>query len=300
MESIRNLRYFVAVADEQSFTRAAARLGVSQPTLSKQLKELETEFGQPLFDRTTRTVTLTAAGEVLYERARSIVGLYDRARIDLAQSGTIAGDVRLALAETPCMASLVEAVALLRQRAPLVRVAFRAADEEHARHRLQTGLADVAVFAGHADLGGLASMKLAQSSRWGVLTAAGGPLAHLEAVRACDLAGLPVWISEQACRRDEFAAWFGSAAGRITIAGSYDLVFNASLVARAGAAHVLCLEGIVSGLAEVGLRWLPLSPALPADVVAAWDKTRSFTPAVQLLLELWRAIEARHSQPDTL
>ncbi|MDO4936303.1 MAG: LysR family transcriptional regulator [Sutterellaceae bacterium] len=291
MESIRNLQYLITVADEQSYSRAAVRLGVSQPTLSKQIKELETEFGHALFTRTTRRVELTAKGEMLYERAKSIVALYEQAKREALHEEVLAGDVRITLAETPAIASLIETIKRVRQQAPRVRVHLVSAAEDIAKHDLQTGEADFAVFVGNADTNNFATMKLHQKVHWGLLTKADGPLAEKTFVRARDLIDLPIFISEQSCRRNEFSAWFGPIWNDICITGSYNLVFNASLLAREGIAHVLCLDNIVTGLDEIGLKWLPLKPQLTAEVTAAWDKNRTFTAATRLFLSVWQEVQ---------
>ena len=291
MESIRNLQYLITVADEQSYSRAAERLGVSQPTLSKQIKELETEFGHALFTRTTRRVELTAKGEMLYERAKSIVSLYEQAKREALHEDVLVGDIRITLAETPAIASLIEAIKRLQKEAPRVRIHLVSAAEDIARHDLQTGVSDFAIFVGNADTNNFATMKLHQKVHWGLLTQARGPLAKKNFVRARDLPGLPIFISEQACRRNEFSAWFGSVWDDIQISGSYNLLFNASLLARDGVAHVLCLDNIITGLDEVGLKWLPLKPVLTAEVIAAWDRNRTFSPVARLFLKIWQDVQ---------
>lgn len=291
MESIRNLQYLITVADEQSYSRAAERLGVSQPTLSKQIKELENEFGHALFTRTTRRVDLTPKGEMLYERAKSIVALYAQAKREALQEDVLVGDIRITLAETPAIASLIQAVKQFQIQAPRVRVHFVSAAEDIARHDLQTGISDFAVFVGNADTSNFATMKLNQKVHWGLLTQAQGPLSDKTFVRARDLIDLPIFISEQSCRRNEFSAWFGPVWDDIRITGSYNLVFNASLLARQGVAHILCLDNIITGLDDIGLKWLPLKPQLTAEVTAAWDKNRTFSPVARLFLSVWQQVQ---------
>lgn len=241
--------------------------------------------------RTTRRVELTAKGEILYERAKSIVSLYELAKREAIQEDVLTGDIRITVAETPAIASLIEAVKRLQIKAPRVRIHLVSAAEDTARHDLQTGLSDFAVFVGNADTDNFVTMKLHQKVHWGLLTHARGPLANKTFVRASDLCGLPIFISEQACRRNEFAAWFGSVWDNIQIAGSYNLLFNASLLAREGVAHVLCLDNIVTGLDEIGLKWLPLHPRLQAEVIAAWDKNRTFSPVAEIFLKIWQGVQ---------
>lgn len=291
MESIRSLRYFITVAEEESYTRAAKLLGVAQPTLSKQLKELESEFGHALFARTTRSVSLTPRGERLYERAKNIVVLYDQARREAAAEEGLTGDIRITAAETPALRGLIHAVGKLQEEAPRVRVHFVSADEEAARHDLQIGLSDFVVFVGNADSTHFALMPLAQNARWGLLSRRDGPFASKSVIDPKDLLGHPVMISEQSCRRNDLSGWFGSVWNDVRIVGSYTLLFNASLMAREGVAHVLAIDGIIADSDASALKWIPLSPAVHSSVSAAWNPARPLSPAAKKLLEYWRETE---------
>jgi DNA-binding transcriptional LysR family regulator len=123
---LRHLRYFVAVAEERHFGRAAARLHIAQPPLSQQIRRLEAEFGEPLLYRTTRSVELSPAGEVLLERAREILASVDIA-IEDAHGASRGEYGRLAIGFTgsSTYAMLPALAAALRQELPQVRLDLR-------------------------------------------------------------------------------------------------------------------------------------------------------------------------------
>jgi len=120
---LRHLRYFVAIAEERSFTRAAERLWVAQPGLSTQIRRLERELGVQLFERHTRGVDLTDAGELLFERARAALAAADIARATGSDIGSgIVGSVRLGLSSAPRWRGAAELLGAFMHARPAVEV----------------------------------------------------------------------------------------------------------------------------------------------------------------------------------
>lgn len=159
---IRVLRYFLAAAEQQSISGAAQKLHVTQPTLSRQFMELEEELGHTLFVRSNRKLRLTPKGELFYERARSIVNLFDRTKEEIRAEGELTGDIRIAAGETPALGSLARAIARLQQEAPKVRFHIVSGAEAQVKSELHSGLTDFGVFVGIADTIGYSSIKLRQ------------------------------------------------------------------------------------------------------------------------------------------
>src|SRR5881396_3886758 len=143
---IHQLRYFVAVADEGSFSRAAAKVRVAQPSLSQQIRKLEAELGQPLFDRLPRSVVLTEAGRCLLEYARQILAsIGDAQRCVDELKGKIAGDVAVGAIPTIAPYVLPELVVTFQNHYPDVTLHIVEDATERIVRRIETGELDVAL-----------------------------------------------------------------------------------------------------------------------------------------------------------
>ncbi len=292
---IRVLRYFLAAVQAESISGAAQRLHVTQPTLSRQFMDLEEEFGHKIFVRSNRKLRLTPKGELLYERARAIVALCDRTREEMRADEELTGEVRIAAGETPALRTLARAIRRLRDEAPKVRCHIVSGAEEEVRSAMHTGLTDFGVFVGTADLLDYASLKLRQRDVWGIITPRSGQLAGKSAVEAGDLAGIPLLVSRQSFERNEFDGWLNYMGDDLNVTGTFNLLYNACLLAEEGIGHVLALGGIVNLTEASGLVWLPLKPRLECEVTLAWDRDRTLSRPAARLLELLREEEARLS-----
>ena len=292
---IRVLRYFLAAVQAESISGAAQRLHVTQPTLSRQFMDLEEEFGHKIFMRSNRKLRLTPKGELLYERARAIVALCDRTREEMRADEELTGEVRIAAGETPALRTLARAIRRLRDEAPKVRCHIVSGAEEEVRSAMHTGLTDFGVFVGTADLLDYASLKLRQRDVWGIITPRSGQLAGKSAVEAGDLAGIPLLVSRQSFERNEFDGWLNYMGDDLNVTGTFNLLYNACLLAEEGIGHVLALGGIVNLTEASGLVWLPLKPRLECEVTLAWDRDRTLSRPAARLLELLREEEARLS-----
>ena len=290
---IRVLRYFLAAVQAESISGAAQRLHVTQPTLSRQFMDLEEEFGHKIFMRSNRKLRLTPKGELLYERARAIVALCDRTREEMRADEELTGEVRIAAGETPALRTLARAIRRLRDEAPKVRCHIVSGAEEEVRSAMHTGLTDFGVFVGTADLLDYASLKLRQCDVWGIITPRSGQLAGKSAVEAGDLAGIPLLVSRQSFERNEFDGWLNYMGDDLNVTGTFNLLYNACLLAEEGIGHVLALGGIVNLTEASGLVWLPLKPRLECEVTLAWDRDRTLSRPAARLLELLREEEAR-------
>lgn len=283
---IRVLRYFIAAAEQQSISGAAQKLHVTQPTLSRQFMDLEEELGHALFVRTNRKLHLTPKGELFYERARSIVNLLDRTKEEIRADDELTGDIRIAAGETPALDSLARAIARLQSEAPNVRFHILSGAETEVKSELHAGLTDFGVFVGIADTAGYSSIKLKQKDIWGILTRVDGPFAGKAYIEASDLVGQPLMCSEQSFARNEFGGWLNDLKDDLNIVGTFNLLYNAYVLAAAGVGHVIALGGIINPTAASKLMWLPLRPKLECDVVVAWDRSRHLSPASERLITL--------------
>lgn len=285
---LRHLRYFLMVAREGTISGAAAALHVSQPSLSRQMQELERDLGVRLFDRGSRRVSLTEPGMRLRRRAEEIVDLVGRTEDEFRLTAdTLAGEVRVGGGETPAMGLVADAMAAFVDAYPLVRFSLFSGNAESVGERLDSGRLDFGVFIGHADLSRYEFLQLPARDRWGVFMREGDPLAALDAVGPEDLAGRSLILSEQASR--EMGAWFRRDLADLDVVATYNLLYNAALLARRGMGVVVSLEGIVDTSPGSGLAFRPLEPAISAEVFVAWKRYQAFSPAAEAFLGAVRA-----------
>lgn len=285
---LRHLRYFLMVAREGTISGAAAALHVSQPSLSRQMQELERDLGVRLFDRGSRRVSLTEPGMRLRRRAEEIVDLVGRTEDEFRLTAdTLAGEVRVGSGETPAMGLVADAMAAFVDAYPLVRFSLFSGNAESVGERLDSGRLDFGVFVGHADLSRYEFLQLPARDRWGVFMREGDPLAALDAVTPEDLAGRSLILSEQASR--EMGAWFRRDLADLDVVATYNLLYNAALLARRGMGVVVSLEGIVDTSPGSGLAFRPLEPAISAEVFVAWKRYQAFSPAAEAFLGAVRA-----------
>lgn len=288
---IRPLQYFLMVAREGTISGAAHALHLSQPSLSRQMQELERELGCKLFDRGSRRIELTEAGMRLRRRAEEIVDLVGRTEAEfLVSADTLAGEVRIGGGETPAMGLVADAVAELQSAYPLMRFSLYSGNAEDVGDRLSSGLIDFGVFVGHADLERYESLPMPAHDVWGVFMRRDDPLAERRSITADDLVDRPLIFSRQANR--EMQDWFRQDIESLDVVATYNLLYNASLLARRGIGYVVSLQGIVDISEGSDLAFRPLEPALTADVHIAWKRYREFSPAASVFLdkirELWR------------
>ena len=286
---LRHLQYFLMVAREGTISGAAAALHVSQPSLSRQMQDLERDLGVRLFERGSRRITLTEPGMRLRGRAEEIVDLVGRAETEFrVTAGTLAGEVRVAGGETPAMGLVADAIAVFKDAYPLVRFNLFSGNAEAVGERLDRGRADFGVFVGHADLSRFEFLQLPARDRWGVFMREDDPLAKLDVIRAEDLLDRPLIFSRQASQ--EMRRWFKHDFAELDIVATYNLLFNAALLARRGVGYVVSLADIVDTSAGSGLAFRPLDPPMHANITIAWKRYQEFSPAASVFLDKIRSL----------
>lgn len=283
---LRVLRYFLAVAREQNITRAAESLHVTQPTLSKQLMDLEEELGQKLFVRGKRKVTLTEAGEFLRRRAQEIAELADKTEEAFRKTaGEISGDIWIACGETEGMRILVRAMKKLHERFPDVRFHLYSGNDADVADRLDKGLADFGLFVGTADLDKYDHLGLLFSDTWGLLLRKDHPLAAKAGIERDDLKEIPLLCSRQALEQNEFSGWLGGDAGKLHILSTHNLVRNTAIMVEEGLGCAVSLDRLVNTQGTT-LVFRPFSPPLKADLVIVWKKYQVFSRPAEKFLAL--------------
>lgn len=284
MENLRVLKYFLAVAREESITAAAESLHVTQPTLSKQLIDLETELGCKLFERGKRKITLTDEGMFLRQRAQEIVDLADKTEAAFhSATATVTGDVYIGCGETQGMRLIVQAMRTFHAEYPDVRFHLSSGNGEDVSERLEKGLVDFGLFVGNYDLGKFDYIKLPVSDTWGLLMREDHPLATHSAIKPQDLENVTLLCSRQALCNNELSGWLGKDFNCLRILSTHNLLYNASLMVEEGLGCALSIDKLYT--AERGLTFRPFEPTIKAALTFAWKKYRVFSKAAQLFLK---------------
>lgn len=282
---IRVLRYFLAVAREESFSRAAQSLFLSQPTLSRQIREMEEELGVTLFIRTNRSVVLTREGMRLRKRAQEIVDLMDKTASEFAEpDAEIAGDIYIGSGETQVMRRIAQVAVALRQEHPGIRYHLYSGNAENVTERLDRGLLDFGVLIEPADISKYEFLRLPGKDTWGVLMRQDHPLAEKEVITADDLTGVPLLASRQAQLASVWPQWMGRSADSLNIVATYNLIFNAALMVEQGMGCALTLDRLVGGMDVSGLCFRPLAPRIESGLDLVWKKYQIFSPAAEAFL----------------
>lgn len=282
---LRVLRYFLEVAREENVTHAAERLHVSQPTLSRQIKELEEELGKKLFTRSNYSIRLTEEGKLLRKRAEEILEIAAKTVAEFKSLDEVnGGDIHIGCAESNEIVHFVRVVKSLRDKYPLIRYHFYSSGTEAVKERLNQGLLDFAVIVQEADPSKYNYLRIPASDYWGLIMRNDNPLAQHSCIHLQDLMGVPLILSRQSMVED-LPKWFGEKQDQLDVVATYDLLFNATVMVREGLGCVLGFDGLVYTGAGSDLCFRPLEPALSSPMYIIWKKYQVFSPVSSLLLE---------------
>jgi DNA-binding transcriptional LysR family regulator len=281
---LRVLRYFVEAAREESMTRAAAKLHVTQPTLSKQIKELEEELGQKLFVRGNYRIHLTPEGEILYKRAPDILDMVDRTESEFASMNDFnGGSLYLGCAESDGISLLAKAAKKLRAENKNLHFHLYSGNAETVCERLDKGLLDFAVVVQNIDLSKYAYLDLPVMDTWGLLMRKDSPMVSMAEIPMEELANLPLIVTRQGAT-NEMPGWLQKNYDRLNIVATYDLIFNASILVQEGLGYALGFDKLVNTGAESILCFRPITPAVTSPMRLIWRKEQHFSKAAELFL----------------
>ena len=279
---LRVLRYFLEVAREENITAAAESLHITQPTLSKQLMDLEDELGKQLFIRGKRRITLTEDGILLRKRASEIIELVEKAESELQNNDElVVGDVYIGAAETDGIKLIAKLCKNLQDKYPNIHYHLFSGNSEDVLEKLDKGLVDFAILFEPSDLKKYNHINLPVYNNWGLLMKKDNPLAKLEYIKPKNLLNIPLIFSKQALDNNELAGWFGQNVEKLNIVTTYNLIYNASFFVEEGFGSALTLDNLVN---NPNLCFRPLEPNLKSNLVMAWKKYQVFSKASQIFL----------------
>ena len=290
---LRVLRYFLTIVRKGSITHAANSLHITQPTLSRQIRDLEEELGQKLFTRSNYSMILTPEGMVLKKRAEEIIALVDKAEAEFYSMGNeVSGDIYIGGGETKSMKAIADIMKKLQTSCPSINYHLYSGNSEDVTERLDKGLLDFGILIQPADIAKYDYINLPTKDTWGVIMRKDSPLAHKETIRKEDLLELPLICSRQAIMRkwtnNEFTAWFGNDFEKLHIVSTFNLVYNASIMAEAGIGYVIAFDKIVTTTANSSLCFKPLEPRLESGMAIVWKKDQVFSRPAELFLKTLR------------
>lgn len=293
----RVLRYFLTVAREESITGAANFLHVTQPTLSRQLKDLEQELGKKLFIRSSHSIILTDEGMLLRKRAEEIVDMVDKLGAEFSSmEETISGDVYIGSGETDAMRQIARVAKELQLSYPNIRYHLYSGNSDDVTERLDKGLLDFGILIQPADLSKYNYVNMPAKDVWGVVMRKDSPLAYKDTIQAVDLLSVPVICSRQAMKqtlsKNEFADWFGENFDKLNVVTTYNLAYNAAIMVEEGIGYAIALDKIVNTSSDSNLCFRPLEPRLESGLNIVWKKHQSFSAAADMFL---KAIQAKFS-----
>lgn len=282
---LRVLRYFLAAAQKQNITKAAQELLISQPTLSKQLADLEDELGVQLFIRGHRQITLTDEGEYLQTRAREIIQLAEQTALNIKGQEVISGTISIGAGESIAMERIVHVLSEIIKDYPDVKVRLISGNADEMETALQHGSIDFAVLMANRSLDNYHHLQIPESDRWGLVMRKDDPLANKAEITPEDLVGLPLLMLEQAIEEHRFQSWWSNLGRKMNIIGTYSLVFNAQLMVTQGSAYMITFDNLINNSNNSQLAFRPLKPTLTETTNVIWKKNVTQSKAAQLFTQ---------------
>lgn len=283
---IRVLRYFLTVVREESITKASEVLHITQPTLSRQLSQMEEEVGVKLFERGPRKITLTNEGILLRRRAEEILQLVDKTQKELIeQDELVEGKVSIGCGEIAAVQLLPELFKEFREKYPRVSFDIFTATADLVKEQMDKGLLDVGLLLEPVDMEKYDFIRLATKENWVVLMRPDDPLSQKDCVTAKDLSALPLILPRRMSVQSELASWFGDYYEGLNVVFTSNLSTNGAVMVSNGLAYSLVIEGAVPFWNQTEIVYRPLSPVLTATSVLAWKRGQPFGLAATKFIE---------------
>ena len=283
---LRVLKYFLAVAREENITKAAEFLHITQPTLSRQLMQLEEELNAQLFIRGKNRIVLTDEGMLFRRRAEEIVDLANKTEKEfLEQDNLVTGEIFIGGGETNAMHILARIIKEFKEEYPQIKYQFYSGNADDIKERLDKGLIDFGLLTEPVDIEKYEFVRLEQKEVWGILAPKDSKLAAKEYATPQDLLKLPLLSTRRTIVQNEIANWFGQDYEQLDIIATYNLIYNAAIMVEEGIGYAICLEKLVNINDETKIRFIPFYPPLLTGTVIVWKKHQIFSPATARFIE---------------
>lgn len=274
---LRILKYFLTIAREENITKASAVLHVTQPTLSRQLMQLEDELGVKLFTRSNHSIILTDEGMMFKRRAQEIVTLADKTVLELHGNEKISGEIAVGSGELLTFDFMAEVIAEFQKRFPLVNFDIYSGNADSIKEKIESGTVDIGLLLMPVDIGKYGFMELHGEEVWGAYINESSPLAEYESVTAQDLSGERIIMTKRPAIQSAIGEYFGDLFDNLKISNTYNLLGNAVVMVQQNSGIVI---GLKSNCSFQGVRFVPLSPSFTSKTVMVWKKDQPLSSAV--------------------
>lgn len=283
---IRTLKYFLAVAREENITRAAKFLHITQPTLSRQLMQLEEELNAQLFIRGKSRITLTDEGMLLRRRAEEIVDLAEKTEKEfLEYDNLITGEIFIGGAETYAMHILAKVIKEFKEEYPQIKYHLYSGNADDIKEKIDRGLLDIGLLVEPVDIEKHEFIRLDYQEVWGILAPKDSPIANQQTVSPEDLIDLPLLGSRRLILQNELSNWFGDDYENLNIIATYNLIYNAAIMVAEGIGYAITCQKVVNNLDDTNTVFIPFAPILKTGIVLVWKKHQVFSPATTRFIE---------------
>lgn len=280
------MNYFLCVAREENITKAAEKLHITQPTLSRQLAQLEEEMGVMLFTRGTRKISLTYEGSLLRRRAEEILELVHKAEKEVShQNEVIEGTIAIGCGDLYAVQVLAGIIHAFTAIYPHVDFELYTASSDHIKERIEKGLSDIGLLLEPVDLSKYDFIRISKKEKWIALVPAASPLADKEALAPEDFLGVPMILPYRLNMQSELANWFGDLYPQLHVLFKSNLNSNAAVMVQQGLACALAIEGSLSFWNQNLVKCIGLSPQLSATTAMAWKREQPLSLAVSKFIE---------------
>lgn len=281
---IRVLKYFLMVAQEENMTRAADLLHITQPTLSRQITQLEEELGCKLFRRNSHGIFLTDSGKLLKTRAQDILELEERTRKELVrEEETINGEIVFGSGETNGFYKMTDVIADFQKAYPEVRYHVYTANADDIKEKLDQGLVDFGILTEPVDISRYNFRRLEEKEIWGLLDRRDSGRNRKEKITAKELTSVPLILVGRELVKHELAGWFGEYYNQLHIVGTYNLINNAAALVEKGIGAALCMN--LKQIQNEQLHFIPLYPPVTTGSVLVWRKNQRLSSTARYFLE---------------
>ena len=297
MMEVRVLNYFLTVARRKSFSKAAEELHITQPTLSRQIRELEEEYHVTLFKRDTRHVELTEDGLLLKKRAEEIVRLVSVTSKELSDSEVLSGDIHIACPESNSMNLIAKVIHRATQEQPYIHFHLHSGNFEYVSDMINSGKAEFGIVVGQIHLEDFDFMPLSVYEHWGIYIPKDDPLSSNEHITPDDVKGLPLIISNQDMISSKFHGWSFLNNEPLNRVATYNLINNGLLLVKNHVGYCIGLENI-SCVQDDSICFKRLYPPLIDQIMVIWKKYHSFSKESRYFLTLLKDIMYREKKYD--
>lgn len=278
---LRTLGYFLTVAREENITKAAQLLHITQPTLSRQLMQLEEELGVKLFTRSSHSIILTDDGMLLKRRAQEIVSLAEKAKQDFSDTKSLSGVIGIGSGEVLSFELLAEIIAAFQVQHPLVHFDLYSGNADSIKDRMEKGLLDVGLLLEPVDIGKYEFIRIPGDEIWGALVHEDSPLAKHDAIEPQDLLQEKLFVSKREAVQHALANWLNVDHEKLPVAGTFNLLNNAATMAQKQMGVVVTLK---LNCVYPHVKFLPFSPRMATNTVLVWKKNQMKAAATEAFL----------------